>query len=559
MSCLRHDDVLDCNSLNEATVDTDPKAARIAANFALFNHYVEKAEHYYATGNQEAAAITVALAAHLAAGTHCGIFWSPRLEQILISIGRHMPRNRANPPQLSKAMPFKKVLHVGTEVQVSGGLTRMLGRWVDADENQINSIALTQQRGPIPEHLATAIKRCGGRLHYLNQRPGSLMTWAQNLRELAQRHDAVVLHIHCEDVIPLIAFADASQIPPVLVLNHADHLFWLGSSIAHACINLRDAATDLSILRRGIAPERNLLMPTIVDATVRTRTREEAKRLLGFDPERTLMLSVARAAKYRTMDGVTFADMHVDLLKKHSDVELVVVGVGDQEDWKPAIKACGGRIKPLATQSDPRPYYEAADIYVDSYPFVSSTSMMEASSYGLPSVTLFTAPEEARIIGINHVGLVRTAIVAKSKTEYGEALNRLIGDTAYRTSVGEAARLAIADKHTPPNWCARLDEIYEEARCLAPLDSAKMLAQHAPETPFSGEPDRRHEDMFSATFPMAGNLKRYMGMASPRQQLAFWQELKDEGAFRNWREASIYLLPEWLRRNLKDRLRRPET
>ena len=51
----------------------------------------------------------------------------------------------------------------------------------------------------------------------------------------------------------MLAFADESGLPPVLFLNHADHLFWLGTSVADLVLNLRDAATDISIARRGVA------------------------------------------------------------------------------------------------------------------------------------------------------------------------------------------------------------------------------------------------------------------------------------------------------------------
>src|SRR5262249_52729631 len=181
------------------------------------------------------------------------------------------------------------------------------------------------------------------------------------------RYDAIVLHTGCEDVVPLIAFAQPNRFPPVLLLNHADHLFWLGCSISHVVINLRDAARQISGERRQIAPERNLVMPTVVDPTIRRRSRDEAKRALGLDPAKKILLSVAREVKYITYNGLTYAERHLPILEAHPEAELVVVGVGAPPDWNPAIKACSGRIKPFASQADPRPFYEAGDIYVDSY------------------------------------------------------------------------------------------------------------------------------------------------------------------------------------------------
>jgi hypothetical protein len=544
-------------SYGKSVSGADSAAVRIAANFTAFEKLVTRAEHNYAKGNFDAAAIDAALAGHIATSTHCGIFGSPRLERMLVSMGRELNSKARVEPARKASTAIRTVLHVATEVHINGGLTRMISRWIAADRKRTNSLALTQHRGPIPQHLSDAVANSGGRIHHINHRIGGQFTWARELRTLAQDYDAVVLHIFCEDVIPLLAFAEPELSPPVLLLNHADHLFWLGSGISHAVLNLRDAARDLAEHRRGIEPKRNLLLPTIIDPTIRMRTRAEAKQAIGLDPNRTLLLSVARAAKYATMNGVTYADMHVPLLLRHPKAELLVVGAFEPEDWKPAIRATGGRIQPLPTKVDPRPYFEAGDIYVDSYPFVSSTSMMEAAGYGLPLVTLFTVPGEARIYGINHFGLVGTAHVAKSFQEYEGVLDRLITDEDFRAQEGARAQDAVTRVHAPPGWLSFLDDVYARAVALPPLDNTKLLASDETEQPFFGEPDRRHEDMFRSDYPMSEKLKSYMGMVNTRQHWVYWNELRRMGAFENWKEASRLMLPEWLRRVVKDRALAP--
>jgi len=535
------------------SAESDPAAKRISANFAAFERQVHRAQEYFTQNNLEAAAIGAALAAHVATGTHCGIFWSPRLERLLNSIGRRIGDGKIPFSGQDAKTSYQNVLHVCTHVHHSGGLTRMISRWISADRDRTNSIALTQHRGAIPEYLSTAVARSGGRFHRINHRIGGIFEWVRELRRLARRHDVIVLHIYCEDVIPLLAFAEVKDFPPVLFLNHADHLFWLGPSISHVVINLRDAARDLSETRRGIDPSRNLLMPTIVDQTVRTRSRSEAKRALGLDPNRVLLLSVARATKYRTMNGVTYADLHTPLLLKHPNAELVVVGAGEPSDWGQAIAAVGGRIRALPDQPDPRPYYEAADIYVDSYPFVSSTSMMEAAGYGLPPVTIFKVPDAARIFGINHVGLVGTALVARSDDDYVQMLSRLLADEAFRAQCGQAACDAIMTKHAPSGWLPSLETVYARSIALPPLKNDNMLGGGETERPYFGEPDSRHEDMFKSDHPLSVDLKSYMGMVPARQQWIYWNELRREGAFENGWQAASYLAPEWLKRVVKDR------
>ncbi|MBC7769866.1 MAG: glycosyltransferase family 4 protein [Phycisphaerales bacterium] len=517
---------------------------RIAKNFAAFEHYLARAQGYLAQGELDAAAVHCAVASHIPVQNHAGIFWSPRAEKVLAEIGARLPRASAPAPRVKE---HRRILQVGTQMAAVGGLTKMLGQWVAADSAREHSLVLTQQRGPVP----TFVDECfGGRITRLNTRPGGFAAWAMHLRELACGYDLVVLHTYCEDVIPLLAFAEPGRHPPVLVLNHADHLFWYGPSVCHLSINLRDAAQDLAIARRGIAPERNILMPTVAEASVRTRTREDAKRALGIDPGVTLMVSVARKLKYKTVHGMTFADIHAPVLERYPDAMLLIVGADEPEDWAPVRTRFGDRIRSTPELPNPKIYFEAADIYVDSYPFVSSTSLMEAAGYGAPSVTIFTYPQETRIFGINHVALVGNTLQATSFEQYREMLGELIADPGMRERLGEKARAAVAKEHNMPGWLRWLEAVYARAAELAPLDNRAML--DAVETPHFGEPDWRHEDIFGGNWPIAQFLKSYIGVLPLHQRIAHWRELRAAGAFDGAAsEISHTLLPEWLKRSVK--------
>ena len=519
--------------------------ARIARNFTEFEHYLKRAQGYLARGELAAASVHCAIASHIAVQNHCGIFWSPRAEKILSEIGR-----RIGPKQPARPRPkeIKRVLQVGTQMASVGGLTKMLGQWVKADSGREHSLILTQQRGPVPTFVHEAF---GGRVEHLNHRPGAHVEWAKRLRQIARDYDAVILHTHCEDVVPLLAFADAEANPPILILNHADHLFWYGPSICHLSINLRDAAQDLAIARRGVDPARNILMPTLSESIVRSRTREDAKKELGIDPRTTLLVSVARKLKYRTLNGVTFADIHAPVLEKHPNATLLVVGAGEPEDWAPVRARVGDRLRSTPELPNPKVYFEAADIYVDSYPFVSSTSLMEAAGYGAPSVTIFTYPNETRIFGINHVALVGNTLQATSFEQYRGMLDDLIRDPALRDRLGGTSKAAVAREHNTPGWMRWLESVYARALQLPPLDNRAML--DGLEQPSFGEPDWRHEDIFGGDWPTAQVVKSYMGMLPAHQRIAHWAELRASGVFPSTKSAlSHVLLPEWLKRYVKD-------
>jgi hypothetical protein len=530
----------------------DPAAqARIDANFAAFEHYLAKAEAHLARRELEAAAVFVAVATHRAVQNHSGLFWSPRAERVLNEIGKAIGDD--GPALFERRPKITRILHVATQTEAIGGHSKMLRQWIETDNTRVHSLALTQHRDEVPKILADAVTANGGQVHRLNHKMGGQLDWARALRGIAREHDLVILHVHSEDVVPNIAFAEPERFPPILLLNHGDHIFWLGSSISHLVINLRDAASNLSAGRRGIAPERNDLLPTLVEPIVRQRSREEAKRELGIPQDTVVLASVARGPKYRTMNGVTFADLHVEALRQHPDARLLVVGPGPQDDWAPAIEATGGRIEGIKRTPNPHLYFEAADLYVDSYPFVSSTSLMEAAGFGLPMVTIFTAPDAARIYAINHVALVGTTITARSFADYSAILSRLIADPAERARLGREAQEAVARLHRPPGWLDLLNALYDRALALAPIDPSAMLAAAPPETAYAGEPDCRHEEIFGGDYPAIEVIKGYLGVLPFGQRIAFWMKLRREGAFTSLKQALPYLLPEWLKRVIKDR------
>ena len=64
-----------------------------------------------------------------------------------------------------------------------------------------------------------------------------------------------------------------------------------------------------------------------------------------------------------------------------------MVGAGERPDWTAAVERTNGRIVTYPERAGTSVLYDAADIYVDSFPAVSITSLLEAGSLGIPLVT----------------------------------------------------------------------------------------------------------------------------------------------------------------------------
>ena len=385
---------------------------------------------------------------------------SGELEGVLAALGSVLTRNDA------EAALRADLLHVLTTARRTGGHTRRVERWVtvDASHRRHDVALLDQGREPVPEALARAISGCGGVLHRLDRLDGTLIGRASLLRGLGSGARFVMLHTDQSEVIPLIAFADADDRPPVLVMNHSDHLFWLGVGIADLLICFRPGGADLAVRRRGVLPERLHVLPTpLPDGAIQKVERAEARRALGLGPEEVLLLTVAVGFKYATEPGSSMPRAIEPVLDHHRQAHLIAIG----PDWPPGHD----RIHSLGRRSDVRRYFAAADIYLDSMPSTSFTSLLEAGNYGLPLVRLTSVTgAAASIFEPSDPGLDRVLIRADDLDAWRTEVEGLITDADARAELGAMTQAAVASVHCGEPWLRELDDLYRRADAVQPTD-----------------------------------------------------------------------------------------
>ncbi|AVH62364.1 glycosyltransferase [Nostoc sp. 'Peltigera membranacea cyanobiont' N6] len=519
-------------------------------NFEVFRSLVGQTRDFLQRRDYNTAAVYAQIAALYANGKHCGLFSSPELEHILLTIGQKAIRNKRdiNKSTSSPATP-KKVLHVATSVMSIGGHSRMLWRWIQQDTERSHSLVLTQQGlNKVPQILRDAVNNSHGKIYILNERIGSVLSWAKQLREIAATADLVVLHIHNYDVIPIIAFANKEQSPPIIFLDHADHLFWLGTGVSDVVVNLRMSGMNLAQKRRGIASERNVLLPIILEPTHRMLSHTAAKQQLGLNESSIVLLSIARAVKYKTIDGITYIDAHIPLLKQYENAILIVVGPGNREDWSDAIQRTQGRIKVYEEREDTAVFYQAADIYVDSFPFVSNTSLLEAGSYGLPLVTRHPYSDASEILGADMPGLTGNLIRVADIDEYTTVLSHLVEDKEFRLSLGEETRKKIAVTHWGDNWQRQLNDVYVHAMTLPSLTVNSVPKDQI----FLGEPDVFLPHIYGWNIDFDWLIQFNLQLMPLNQRLRHWLKFVKKHGVRN--RLSL-LLPEWFKLNYYSRFR----
>ncbi len=520
----------------------------IPQNFELFHSLVTQAKSWLQKGNYEVAAAHGEIAARYAQYNHGGFFTSPELEQILLEIGRKaIPKSLFSHKNYSLILDGKpkQILHITTNVSVFSGIPRLMRRWIEQDDKNYHSVALTKQSpDKVPKNLREAVLNRQGKIYVLNEKNHTIINRAKALRECATGADIIVLHAWEHDVVPIIALAYKDKLTPIIYTNHGDHCFWLGTSIIDVVANLRESGMNLSKERRGIETMRNMLLPTILEPLHRQLSRADAKQQLGIDPTTIVLLSIARADKYRTIDGVNFAEFHLPLLKQHEQAMLIIIGAGNNsdEDWIAAIQQTQGRIRVLRQTEETAVFYQAADIYVDSFPFVSNTSLLEAGSFGNPLVSRFPYPSDVcGIFGADMPGLSGNLIRVTDLESYTAILSRLIEDEEHRLSLGEKTREKIANTHWGNGWKCYLNDIY----CNAMNTSRSVTNPVLLDEMFLDEPDVYLPVIHKSHMEYGKMLQPYLPAMPTLYRLHFWIRFLKQYGLKN--NPINLLLPEWFR------------
>lgn len=436
--------------------------AFLRANSGAYEWIIEKIQSMDWRNEAEAVLRRIEEGARFAARFHPGRFADGAIENVAFQIGVDLrdpvaDGERFTIPLVSKDSR-RRLLHVAYDVLGVGGLTRMLHHWVQHDPTSHHSILLINQSNmPVPQWLSEAVRRSGGDL-FVFPSEWSHYQKAQWLRHIAMREtDLVVLH-HCAfDMVPTVAFATA-QCPPVAILNHADHHFWLGSSVSDLVINLRTAGSKHTMERRFISSNTVLPVP-LADPKSRV-SRLDARHALGIPTNQVVLLSVGRAEKYRPCGPYDFVATAGKILDRQPCAHLYVVGESPQ-GIAPYLR-CGlhERLHLIGEMEDSSLYRAAADVYLESFPFGSQTALLEAALGGIPAVPAY-APLFPLLV-TNDDAIQDLIPNPKDENEYVERVELLIQQTEWRAEFGQVLRKRLLVDHVGEGWLTRLAAIYQE-------------------------------------------------------------------------------------------------
>lgn len=376
-----------------------------------------------------------------------GFFCDYRLEEILLEIGRrHVETNTVSRRQGGR----RNVLHVASSLGSIGGHTRVLLDWINTDLTSDHSLFLTDQE-TVPDWLAD--KLIGHRVY--NNRNQNLIEKAVKLNRISREFDLIILHHHPNDVVPLIAFAANSTVP-LFIYNHADHVFWLGSSIADCIIEIRDSELSSKYRNNG----KGIKLPFVVENGLSIE-KSSAKRELGISPNTVVLLSIGARYKFLPYRFNYIKEIIIPLLRLHPYLVYYLIGPDIEFVEKHISRDIPPNLIAAGYITDPVMYLKASDIYIESAPIGSGLASLEAMGFGsapLFSKCLAIEPGKTNAAGILNSQVIGS-IVPENISEYRTVLNELVTDNKIRDTFAQKSR-EVVESMSRDAWNSEISKLY---------------------------------------------------------------------------------------------------
>lgn len=390
-----------------------------------------------------------------------GYYASPQLEKVFLEAAETLPVVECKPI-------IGTVLHVMTRAYGSGGHTRVVERWISHSrkEERHSVVILNQGQEAIPKWLYVAVEGHNGEIVRLEE--ADVFRRANQLRQIASKYERIVLHVHMDDSVPIIAFGVESFTTPIIFFNHADHMFWLGVSIADMVVDFRQIQITQS--RRDITNIFVLGLPCMQVFEKRTAcgNKQRFRKELGIDDSDFVLVTTGTPFKYHRIGSNSLCKQLVEIIRREERIRCYAIGPDKDVDyWHWANVVSKGRILPLGVISDKEKYnkyLQSADLYIGSYPFSGGVASLDAVQCGLPIIQLIVTRQPNAIVSLVslHSDYDDSDIVCHSTRELVEIVLSVSRNKRRYDRLLKASKCWAAEQSNLEEWKNRLYEMYSK-------------------------------------------------------------------------------------------------
>ncbi|MDO5465067.1 MAG: hypothetical protein Q4F40_09040 [Akkermansia sp.] len=377
-----------------------------------------------------------------------------------------------------KADSFLHVMTMGYEV---GGHTRVVERWIEnsPSHQQHDVVFIAPSRESVVSKMTQITAEKRGRVHVLKQ-IGCDIDKALELRTLASRYEYVILHVHMDDVVPLVAFGTTEFKRPIIFFNHADHRFWLGCSISDAVAEIREWGINISRTKRGITvPMLSLGIPVTTQAYSQVDSRSEIRKVIGIPETARVVTTVGGWHKYKPLFHLDFLKIAQALMEKDENLHVVAIGPTYQllPNWNKLRKKFPERFHVLDPMSPEQmfKYLSCSDLSLDSFPMSGGTALIDAVTAGCPVLSLDCPTGQLDYV-------MQSGIYCKDQETLIRRCFEILDDPVKAEENKTTVKEAMLRCNSKEAWKCKLPELY----CLATSHSLhSFTSTPSPENEYS--------------------------------------------------------------------------
>jgi hypothetical protein len=335
----------------------------------------------------ELTAIFAQRAATFASYRHTGLFVSPELESLLSALSARKVQPRGKPQEA----PIGATLHILSRALQGGGHTRVVERWINySPASEVHSVLITRGGKPT-KRLKTEVEKRNGEI-IVQSRVSPLLRRARQILSVSQGYSRIVLHVHMDDILPMLALSNKLNLAEVIHFNHADHRFWVGASLPNRVIEMRTWGKTISERHRSINRSEVVGIPLPEGINSQTVQRQDARVKLGISSTKEVILTAGHPVKYARGASPDFPEVVRELLIGKPERQLIAIGpkASSKNNWSKLFRDFPGQVVllPYMPKEKFDLYVRAADIGLDSFPMSGGTAVLDMISHGLPTISL---------------------------------------------------------------------------------------------------------------------------------------------------------------------------
>jgi glycosyltransferase involved in cell wall biosynthesis len=363
-------------------------------------------------------------------------------------------------------------LHLFSEVYNQGGHTKVIFNWAKNDLQSEHYFVSTRQDFDTVSHIAKEnynFHISDDRFYKINIYLSAIEKAKKILKLILEnRFNCIVLHVNQNDIIPNLIFSNNIVNTPVYFFNHADHQFWLGSTIADFFISYRELSIKEDVYKRMIPTSKQFFIPLPIDLQKNESfVQRNNKKSNYFE-----ILSIGAGYKYAPNREYNFFEAVLSILNENKNVRCTIIGIDNQEHYNNLYKH--DRLKLISYLSAEKIiyYYQTSDLFLSSFPVGSNTALLEASFYNIPFVLMYNPYDMVKFF----VDIPSSYIeYPKNLDDWKRFMNKMINDTKFYNKVKQEQQKYVSSMYSIELWKSKVSQLKQLTQSITHSYSIKSF------------------------------------------------------------------------------------